>query len=52
MAEDVYTEDWIYEPFFDGFFEHIAVAEGLVVAVPTTGGFNYFPARGRTPVVI
>jgi hypothetical protein len=52
MAEDVYTEDRVYETFFDGFLEHIAVAEGLVVAVPTTGGFDYFPAHERAPTVM
>ena len=44
--DTVYTEDWVYEePFFDGFFEQLAVAEGLVTAVPSSDGFDYIPAR-------
>jgi len=37
---------------FRRFFEHMAVAEGLVIAVPTPDGFNYLPAHERTPFVM
>ena len=49
----VYTEDWVYEePFFDGFFEQLAVAEGLVTAVPSSDSFDYIPARERSTLVM
>jgi len=52
-TDTVYTEDWVYEePFFDGFFEQLAVAEGLVTAVPSSGGFDYLPACERSTFVM
>jgi len=52
-TDTVYTEDWVYEePFFDGFFEQLAVADGLVTAVPSSDGFDYITARERSTLVM
>jgi len=51
-AENVYTEDWVNEPYFDGFFEHLAVAAGLTVTLPGPDGFSYIPARERTSAIM
>jgi hypothetical protein len=44
----VYTEDWVIEGLFDRFYEHLAVASGLLTAFPSPEGFEYVWAREQS----